>query len=132
MPETNKDADGLGPMRARMVATMAEFLDIPYERASDAMHAMWEATKDIDGGSGPWTHEPNLKNPGIALAHRVQMAMAREFDGEDYFPAVVVVQSRTGHVGLAATAITGGEVENLLRLGIGAARRNTRQHGGGT
>lgn len=116
-------------MRAKSVAALAEFLDITYEQASEALNVVWKATMDIDGGSGAWSHDPNVSNPGIALAHRVQMAISEEFSGEDLFPAIVVVQSPTGHIGLAATAISAAEIEHLLRLGIGAVRRNLRQHG---
>lgn len=116
-------------MRAKMVATLAEHLDITYEKASEALNAVWSATMDIDVSKQPWSKDPNLQNPGVALAHRVQECLTREFSGEEIFPAVVVVQARDGHVGMAATAITVDQVEQLLRLGIGAARRNRRQHG---
>lgn len=119
-------------MRAKMVAALAEFLDIDYELASQALHHTWEATKDVrTGGDTPATWQPDLENPGQALAHRVQMAMTAEFDGEELFPAVVVVQAREGHVGLAVTAIQFNDAEWLLRMGIGAIRRTVRQQGDG-
>jgi hypothetical protein len=116
-------------MRAKSVAALAEFLDISYERASDALNVTWAATMDIDKASGAWTQDPNVTSPGIQLAHRVQACLDREFSDEDLFAAVVLVRSPTGHIGLATTAISIEEVEQLLRLGIGAARRNSRQHG---
>lgn len=121
---------GVGPMRAKMVATLAEFLDISYEKASAALHEVWEHTKDVDSGENVPSWQPDLSNPGHALAHRVQQAITREFDGEEMFEACVVVRARTGHIGMAATMITFEEVEWLLRMGIGSARRTVRQHGG--
>jgi hypothetical protein len=116
------------PMRARMAAAIAEDLGVSVEDASRAMHAAWEATKDDEKGT-PFSRQPDLSNPGQALARRVQEALEREFSGEELFPCVVVVQARTNHIGIAATALDAGEVEQLLMLGRGAARRSLRQHG---
>jgi hypothetical protein len=116
------------PMRARMAAAIAEDLGVSVEDASRAMHAAWEATKDDETGTPP-SWQPDLSNPGEALARRVQAALEREFSGEELFPVVVVVQARTGHIGLAVTDLDFGGVEQLLMLGRGAARRSLRQHG---
>jgi hypothetical protein len=90
------------PMRARMAAAIAEDLGVSVEDASRAMHAAWEATKDDEKGT-PFSRQPDLSNPGQALARRVQAALEREFSGEELFPVVVVVQARTNHIGLAVT-----------------------------
>lgn len=124
------DENPFGPMREKMVDAFSEFLDIPRERASAAMHHAWEVTKDVkEPGSSPPSYTPDLSNSGVALAHRVELAMAMEFSGEDMFPAVVVVQSRDGHIGIASMLLSLSESEWLLRLGIGAVRRSLRQHG---
>lgn len=71
--------------------------------------------------------QPDLNDPAQALARRVQGALEREFAGEDLFPCVVVVaDNASGRVGLAATAISLQEVDNVLLLGRGAARRAVR------
>lgn len=118
------------PVRPKLVRAVAEFLEIDTELASRALHAAWEATKDDVTGPPP-SWQPDLSDPAQALAHRVQGALNREFDGEPLFPCVVVVSEPvTQRVGFAATAITLGEVDELLLLGRGAAKRAVRQHGG--
>jgi hypothetical protein len=120
------------PMRERMAQVIADMLGVSVQRASEAMHAAWEATKDEETGTPP-SWQPDLSDPGQALARRVQEALEREFDGEELFPCIVVVQeNRSRRIGLAATEISFGEVEQLLMLGRGAARRSLRQHEGGT
>jgi hypothetical protein len=119
----------MDPMRERMVQVIAASLGVSPERASAAMHAAWDATKG--DGAKPPSWQPDLNDPGQALAHRVQLALAREIDGEDLFSCVVVVQAPTGHIGIAATAIDFGDVDQLLMLGRGAARRAVRQAAGG-
>lgn len=117
------------PMRRRMAETMAEHLGADVDAVSEAMHLAWEETKNMDVAAVP-SWQPDLSDPAQALSHRVQLAIAKEFDGEPYFPCAVVVQDNmTGRVGIAATAITLGEVDQLLLLGRGAARRSVRQHG---
>jgi hypothetical protein len=117
------------PMRERMAQVIADMLGVSVQRASEAMHAAWEATKDEETGTPP-SWQPDLSDPGQALARRVQEALEREFDGEELFPCVVVVQeNRSRRIGLAATAISFGEVEQLIMLGRGAARRSLRQQG---
>jgi hypothetical protein len=117
------------PMRERMAQVIADTLGVSVQRASEAMHAAWEATKDEETGTPP-SWQPDLSDPGQALARRVQEALEREFDGEELFPCVVVVQeNRSRRIGLAATAISFGEVEQLIMLGRGAARRSLRQQG---
>lgn len=114
-------------MREKMVQTVAASLGVSEGRASAALHAAWEATKDDKGGAPP-SWQPDLSDPGQALARRVQGALEREFEGEELFPCVVVVQeNRSRRIGFAATAIELGEVDQLLMLGRGAARRAVRQ-----
>jgi hypothetical protein len=116
-------------MREKMVAVLAERLGVSREDASDAMHAVWEATKDVKGGAPP-SWQPDLSDPAQALARRVQAALEREFEGEPLFPCVVVVQDTlSNRIGFAATAIDLGEADQLLMLGRGAARRAARQAG---
>lgn len=115
-------------LRERMVDAVSAELGVSRERASAAMHAAWEATKDHRGGAAPPSYQPDLADPGQALAHRVQAALEREFTGERLFPCVVVVQDgRSGRVGVAATAVT--LAEQLVRLGAGTLRRQARQFG---
>lgn len=122
-------SDFAEPMRRRMAEVMAERLGVDVDDVSEAMHLAWEATKDVVGGA-PMSWQPDLSDPAQALAHRAQMALTREFDGEPLFPACVVVQDNmTGRIGIAATAIELGDVDQLLLLGRGAARRSVRQHG---
>lgn len=113
-----------------MVDVVAEHLGVSRERASEAMHAAWEATKDVVDGTPP-SWQPDMNDPGQALARRVQAALEREFAGEELFPCCVVVQEpMSGRMGLAATGLaTMGEVDHHLMLGRGAARRTARQHG---
>lgn len=115
-------------MREKMVTVIADELGVTRERASAAMHRAWDATKD-DGKGAPPSWQPDLSNPGQALARRVQAALEREFAGEPLFPCVVVVEEQmTRMIGFAATAISLGEADQLLMLGRGAARRAVRQH----
>lgn len=115
------------PMRERMVDAIAGHLEVPREQASAAMNAAWEATKDVRGG-GPPSWQPDMDDPGQRLARRVQAALEREFSDEPLFPCVVVVQDdRSRRIGIAATAIHFADVELLLRLGMGTARRIDRQ-----
>lgn len=110
-----------------MVDVIAERLGADPQAVSDAMHEAWDATRDLETGTG-FSWQPDLSNPGQALAHRVQQALEREFDGEDLFPCVVVVQDlMSNHIGLAATAVPAGEIDHLLLLGRGAAKRTVRQ-----
>jgi len=114
-------------MRERMVKAIADHLGVTPERASAAMNAAWESTKDVKTGAAP-SWQPDLSDPGQALARRVQEALEREFGGDPPFSCVVVVQDpATNRVGLAATAIDFGDVELLLMLGRGAAKRAVRQ-----
>jgi hypothetical protein len=116
-------------MREKMAQAIAASLGVSRERASQAMHAAWEATKD-DGETAVPSWQPDLSDPGQALARRVQAALEREFDGEELFPCVVVVQeNRSRRVGIAATMISLGEIDQLLLLGRGVARRSARRHG---
>lgn len=116
-------------MRDKMVVAIAEELGVSHERASEAMHKAWEATKDDERGAPP-SWQPDLSDPGQALARRVQGALEQEFDGEPLFPCAVVVQEpMTGRIGIAATQIPFGEVDQLLMLGRGAARRSGRHYG---
>lgn len=116
--------------RGRMVAAIAERLGVTLEDASDAMHAAWAATADDRSGSAPPSWQPDLSDPGQALARRVQAALEREFGGEPLFPCVVVVQEPlSNRVGLAVTAIGLGEADTLLMLGRGAVRRTRRHYG---
>lgn len=118
------------PFRQRMVVALAEFLAIPEDRASAAMNHIWEATKDYRGQGGPPRSTPDPADPGHALAHRIQMMLEREFDGEEAFPCVVTVQdNRTRRVGIAISGIPWDEAEPLLRLGMGTVRRQHRQYG---
>lgn len=114
-------------MRDRMVAAVASTLGVTHEAASEAMHNAWEATKDVREGSPP-SWQPDLTDPGQALAHRVQMALEREFAGEPLFSVVTVVEDpATRRIGMATTLRDFGSVEQLLMLGRGAARRAVRQ-----
>lgn len=116
-------------MRDKMAAAIADELGVSVQRASAAMHRAWEATKD-DETSAPPSWQPDLSDPAQALARRAQAALEQEFDGEPLFPCAVVVQEpMTGRIGIAATQIPLGEVDQLLLLGRGAARRSVRQHG---
>lgn len=115
-------------MRARMVEALAAFLGIEHERASAALDHVWEATKD-DGAEAPPSWQPDLDDPAQALAHRVQLALEREFAGEPLFPTCVLVEDPdTRRIGLAATALAAGEIESFLLLGRGMVRRVLRQH----
>ena len=126
MPEISNADGGLGPMRAKMVAALAEFLDIDYERASKALDAVYAATNNT-GDRDIFKIDPNLQNPGVAIAHRIQAAVCREFEGEQIIPAVCVAQAASGHVGLAASSVATEEIENLLLLGLRAVRRNRKK-----
>jgi hypothetical protein len=114
-------------MRERMVRAMADYLDVSDQRVSEAMDVAFQATKDIKGGAPP-SWQPDMSDAGQALARRAQSALEHEFEGEPLFPCVVVVQEPTTHrIGIAATAIDFGDVDQLLMLGRGAARRAVRQ-----
>lgn len=117
------------PIRPKMVDALAGFLGISRSLASDALERVWEETKDVRSGAPP-SWQPDLSDPGQALARRVQGALEREFDGEPLFRAIVVVEEPVSRrVGIAATAMNWGDVDELLMLGRGAAKRTVRQYG---
>lgn len=96
--------------------------------AEGIIEASVEAIYSTPSGTQP-SLQPDLSDPGQALAHRVQRALEREFDGEPLFPCVVVVEENmTRRVGVAATAVGLENVDRLLMLGRGTVRRTLREH----
>lgn len=122
--------------RELMIAAAARVLDpdnaspaATRELAAQVLEEAMDAARGSPAGPPP-SWQPDLSDPGQALARRVQEALEREFDGEELFPCVVVVQeNRTRRVGMAATAIGMNDVVHLLTLGRGAAMRVIREQG---
>jgi hypothetical protein len=72
--------------------------------------------------------QPDLSDPGQALARRVQEALEREFQGEPIFGAMVVVEEpQTRRIGVAATVRSLEEADLLLMLGRGVVKRAIRK-----
>jgi hypothetical protein len=120
-----------------MGAVLAALRDIEQGVADPAARAR-QALRDfvalIDEHAEPanFGMRPDLNDAGHALAHRVQQALTREFDGEELFPCVVVVEEPVQRsIGIAATAVPLEGVDQLLMLGRGAVRRVIRQSSDG-
>lgn len=114
-----------------MIAALAEHLEIPYEKASDALNVVWAAASDIDGSVRSWSHDPDAQTPGTLLAQRVQESLLREFGREAVSSTIVLVRTG-GHVGIALLGVSASEFEQLMEIGFALARRNKRQHSEGS